>query len=303
MPFTKINKVEYWERQGYSEGWQVGRNEASRTIAVDWNKRRQLVNEFLGVNAVIGKALSRQVPETHPDAPWLPCVSMTLLNPEGAVRTTDDVTGKFDFRFRMGSPNESIGLAIYRVAHATVPYLIYDDQQMAAANLGEKERFTWVEEKVAGASQKTLGDTYTVVGAPRPIPEPGALLYFTREVTVHWYAVPGWDRTAIEELFNKVNQNAWTIREFTYAAETLLFCGYETEEKRDQIGQRLKDLRFRFLWNPFGHNNYWRPRGPVAGQGPGYYPVVAVADPTKKPYQPDATGFDGLFTVSAPFGG
>lgn len=265
---TTANGIEYAERADYRERWTEGSNEISRTVACRWSDRLDLVKDFVGTVTAQAKGLLRTMPEFHPEAPWMPCLSMDMIQPEGFMT---DLAGTPVFRFASGAE----GLAVYRATHANVQYRLAPDQLIVE---GEWERWTSVKETYQTEAQKVPGGIWQLVGHTPDtfIQTESRIPYFTKEVRITWWKTPIWDRERIENVLNHVNTEAWpNIFHggvlYNYAPGTLLFSGFETEEKRSAAGQLLWDVTYVMKWRQSTWNRFYYGAG---NQGATYYNVV-----------------------------
>lgn len=286
-------QIEYRELDGYRERWAQDNVEANRTVMVKWSDRLKLVQDLIGYTRAKDGRLEREVPEQHPEFPWLYAQACDLREIKGISLQNADGSYRVGQRDGNGTIGTEDGYAVYDVVYRPFAFDVKKDTEVTS----EIDRYV-VREYRFGTDSLTLpGQILQWAVAPKDkIPEPTARVFATCTVLYHWYQVPTLNLKYYLAKLGTVNDATFDAAYINGAAGTLLFQSLEARRVVSAIAFPYWDITFGFLYRHQGHNKIFRRlRG-----GTDYYDFEAVE--SIKSGQPAIYGtsnFNDLFTLNA----
>lgn len=318
---------EFQEMDGYRESFSYQEQSAERVFGVLWSQRHQFVEHFLGRNVNEDSLIKRDLPEQHPERPWLYADSVAMMDSPGKLserfifaRCPDGTILKDDEDKFLGSRmikyedaaaqyGGGEGLAIYRVTYKTHPFeLLTDDQAiLRAAELNIPRELTrFVERDVSFSVQNiplgklaSSGSLISFTEGPAGIkgtkvPEAGVKIFPREQLLYRWHRVPDVPYEHIANIVGKVNSKTFdNYGGRSFRKETLLCQAPKVVRlPRDPARGKVNHMiTYVFDYNPEGWNKL------PASDG-NFYRVGFGGDPNKPIYP--LVEFNNLFTQPNP---
>ena len=289
MPVTREQQItwhvaNYGGRPSISQHWVQGNNQESITAIVDWVDYDPWTVDMLGFSEYrqdggpSGSGISRVLPETHPDYPWMVPVEIELMGIHGTMGENDS-----NYTFPDDAKVEA------RVTYRSVMYQLQNDIDVRDSADGELIRFVEPLQRfqVEALEYKGKQLVYSDLVTPTPIPAPIQRIYALADIYYTWHQVPCGRGGKLPQSYfanldscvAKVNDSPFDTGRFP--AETLLCYPPEVKPTRSATGTREFTVHYHLLYRPSGWNKKWRPTDASGNPSPGFYPVVIEGLNTK----------------------
>lgn len=274
----------YGEVDGYSEHISTTDGEAVRYFHVPWSSRLQFLQTMLGYSTNKGGSISRQLPDNHPDMPWLWAVDYELVKGIGAVGLGTSGLISY-FNSDPGAQTLGVGgVAHIKLVYRPLDFELYSDGDLGNIQADVPEMYRFV----------TRDSDYAVQALPLPaaanllkfsqnppsgialIGTPvnngaGTKLFPTREVVYTWHDVPDVPDQIIDQCVGTVNDSTFDLpvpfnganvggygspNNGGYAPGTLLCMAPKKKRTRSVVGRVQWTITYRFLYRPTGWNYF-----------------------------------------------
>jgi len=269
----------------YSENWETDNNEATRTFEGPWSGRKQFVDYLLGIGVTdaaspSGTRLTRLMPAQHPEYPWLYATSVRDVRGQGLFVQNPNVVDQVGNHLNMiafidySSGSDALSCRL-QVRYQALNYEVRTDGAISVINTDFRTELHRYVERQEHYALKSLpipkNSQLRFVGganAGQPIPATaGNINIPLQELTYIWHRVPDPPTQAFADCQGKVNDSTFDPQVVIngrlvgmvpggYAAETLLCLTPQKQRHRGPTGRVEWTITYKFLYNPFGFNNF-----------------------------------------------